>query len=160
MTGRKVRFNAIDAIIILIFAAAIGLLLYIFVFSNDEPQTAEGVERTIQYVVEIQNINDDFDSAAAIRQPVQDGVTRKNIGTVVGVLPIPFEKMTFNYEKEQLEVSTVEGKITLKVTIEAQVLETDRAYSVNGYEIRVGEQFSLMMPGFYGIGYCTDIIEK
>lgn len=159
MTGRKVRFNAIDAIIILVFAAAVGALLYIFVFSEGQTQTLEGNVRTIQYVVEIQNIDERFDDAVKAGQPVQDAVKRKHIGTVTGVQSVPYEKITFDYESLQETVAGVEGMITLKITIEAQVTETDRAFTADGCEIRVGEQYSLMMPEMYGVGFCTDIIE-
>jgi len=158
MTGRKVRFNAIDAIILLILAAAAGVLLYIFVFSKDTAQTAEGSSRTIQYVVEVVNIDDHFADAAKIGQPVQDAVKRKHIGTVVGVQSYPFEKNTFSYDTGKTTVSAADGRITMKITIEATVTETDRAFSVDGCEIRVGEQYSLMLPGMYGVGFCTDII--
>ncbi len=160
MTGRKVRFNAIDAIILLILAAAVGVLLYIFVFSAKDTQSTEGSVRTIQYVVEVQNIDDHFENAVEIGQPVQDAIKRKHIGTVVGVQTLPFEKVTFNYETGKSTVSAAEGVITLKITIEASVTETDRAFTVDGCEIRVGEQYSLMLPELYGAGYCTDIIVK
>ena len=160
MTGRKIRFNAIDAIILLILAAAAGVLLYIFVFSADNTQSTEGNTRTIQYVIEVQNIDDHFEDAVKAGQPVQEAVKRKQIGTVVGVLPLPFEKITFNYENGTSTVSAPQGQITLKITIEANVIETDRAFTVDGCEIRVGEQYSLMLPELYGVGYCTDIIVK
>lgn len=160
MTGRKVKFNAIDAIIILILAAAVGVLLYIFVFSAKESQTADVTTRTIQYVVEVQNIDEHFDSVVEKGQPVQDAVQRKNIGKVAGVQAVPFEKITFNYETGRETVSSSEGMITLKITIEAEVIETDRAFTADGCEIRVGEQYSLMLPEMYAVGYCTDIIVK
>ena len=51
-------------------------------------------------------------------------------------------------------VSRTEGKITMLVTIEADVVETDRAFLANGCDIRVGKQFSLMLPEIYGVGFC------
>jgi len=159
MSGRKVRFNAVDAVILLILAAAVGVLLYIFVFSADKNQNTETNVHTIQYVVEIQNIDDHYENAVEIGQPVQEAVKRKQIGTVVGVQTLPFEKVTFNYETGKTTVAAAEGMITMKITIEASVTETDRAFTVDGCEIRVGEQYSLMLPGMYGAGFCTDIIE-
>ncbi len=160
MTGRKVRFNAIDAVILLILAAAAGILLYILVFSKDTAQTTEGTTRTIQYVVEVANIDDHYADAAKAGQPVQDAVKRKQIGKVVGVQTYPYEKNTFSYDTGKTTVSGADGMITMKITIEADVTETDRAFTVDGCEIRVGEQYSLMLPGMYGVGFCTDIIIK
>ncbi|MBR3999096.1 MAG: DUF4330 domain-containing protein [Clostridia bacterium] len=159
MTGRKVRFNAIDAVILLILAAAVGVLLYIFVFSKDTAQATEGNTRTIQYVVEIANIDEHFADDAKAGQPVQEAVKRKRIGTVVGVQTYPYEKNTFSYDTGRTTVASAEGRITMKITIEANVTETDRAFTADGCEIRVGEQYSLMLPGMYGVGFCTDIIK-
>ncbi len=159
MTGRKVRFNAADAIILLLLAGAAAVLLYIFVFSKDSAQTPDADTRTIQYVVEVVNIDDGYADAVKEGQPVQEAVKRKQIGRVVGVQTYPYEKNTFSYDTGKTTVSRAEGMITMKITIEAEVTETDRAFTAGGCEIRVGEQYSLMLPGMYGVGFCTDIIK-
>ncbi|MBQ8369672.1 MAG: DUF4330 family protein [Clostridia bacterium] len=160
MTGRKVKFNAIDAVILIILAAVVGVLLYIFVFSAKETTTPDVTTRTIQYVIEAQNLDDHFDQLIENGQPVQDAVGRKSIGKVVGVQAVPFEKITFNYETGKETVSAAEGRISLRITIEAEVTETDRAFTVDGCEIRVGQQYSLILPEMYAVGYCTDLIVK
>ena len=43
MSKRKLRFNAIDALIILVIAAAVFVLLYVFVFSGRGNQTSAEV---------------------------------------------------------------------------------------------------------------------
>ncbi len=59
MSKRKLRFNAIDALIILVIAAAVFVLLYVFVFSGRGTQTtAEVTTTTIRYVVELQNMDE------------------------------------------------------------------------------------------------------
>ena len=161
MSKRKLRFNAIDALIILVIAAAVFALLYIFVFSGRGTQTAAEVNyTTIRYVVELQNIDEHLEDAVKKGQPVQDAVERKKIGTVSGVQAVPFEKVTFDYQNGTETSSAVEGMITLKITIEAQAVETDRAFTVDGCEIRVGQQYSLILPDLYGYGYCTEIIDN
>jgi len=161
MSKRKLRFNAIDALIILVIAAAVFVLLYVFVFSGRGTQTAAEVNyTTIQYVVELQNIDEHLEDAVKKGQLVEDAVERKKIGTVSGVQAIPYEKVTFDYESGRETVASVEGKITLKISIEAQAVETDRAFTVDGCEIRVGQQYSLILPDLYGYGYCTEIIDK
>ena len=160
MNGRKVKFNAIDAVIILILAAVVGVLLYSFVFSEKEAETPDVTTRTIQYVVEAQNLDEHFDQLVENGQPVQDAVGRKSIGKVVGVQAVPFEKITFSYDTGRETVSEAEGRINLRITIEAEVTETDRAFTVDGCEIRVGQQYSLILPEIYAVGFCTDLIVK
>ena len=159
MSKRKLRFNAIDALIILVIAAAVFVLLYVFVFSGRGTQTASEVtSTTIRYVVELQNMDEHLRNVVKKDQPVEDAVERKKIGKVVGVQPVDFEKITFDYVNGRETTSKVEGKVTLKITIEAQAVETDRAFTVDGCQIRVGQQYSLILPDLYGYGYCTEII--
>ncbi len=160
MSKRKLRFNAVDALIILVIAAAVFVLLYVFVFSGRSTQAStEADHTTIRYVVELQNIDERLEEAVKKGQAVEDAVERKKLGTVSGVQAVPYEKITFDYENGRETVASVEGKITLKITIEAQAVETDRAFTVDGCEIRVGQQYSLILPDLYGYGYCTELID-
>lgn len=161
MSKRKLRFNAIDALIILVIAAAVFVLLYVFVFSGRGTQTAaEVTTTTIRYVVELQNMDEHLQDAVKKGQLVEDAVERKKIGTVSGIQAVPFEKITFDYVNGRETTAAVEGKVTLKITIEAQAVETDRAFTVDGCEIRVGQQYSLILPDLYGYGYCTELIDN
>ncbi len=54
----------------------------------------------------------------------------------------------------------MEDKITLKITIEAQAVDTERAFIVDGCEIRVGQRYSLILPEMYGVGYCVFLTEN
>lgn len=157
MNKKKIRFNIIDVIILLFLAAAIFLLLYIFVFSENGEQNQEINYTNIQYVVEVQNVDKQFEEIVKVGQAVQDAVKRKNIGTVSGVQAAQYQILTFDYESGQQAVSDVENKIVLKITIEAQAIETDHAFTVDGCVIRVGQQYSLALPDMYCVGYCTYI---
>ncbi len=160
MTKRKLKFNAVDALIILLIAAVVFVLLYIFVLSENKDDSTAVNYKTIQYVVEVSNIEERFAESVKEGQAVQDAVERKNIGTVVGVQPVEYRKSGFDYENNVEIVSSVENKITLKITIEAQAVDTERAFIVDGCEIRVGQRYSLMLPDMYAVGFCIDLIEK
>lgn len=157
MNNRKLRFNAVDAILIIILAAVIFVLLYYFVFSENDNQTMDTGTKTIQYTVLIQDLDEYYDDYIKQGQAVTDAIERKSIGTVTGVQISPMYKKTFDYETGKETESLVEGRINAKITIEAQAHETDRAFTVDGCVIRVGEQYSLMLPDFYCVGYCIDL---
>ncbi len=157
MNKKKIRFNLVDLFIIIVVAAVVFLLLYIFVFSGNKNQVNEVNYTNIQYVIEIQDVDKSLEDAVAVGLPVQDAVEKRGIGTVCGVQAVPYQKLTFNSTTDSQTVSEVENKITLKITVEAQAIETDRAFTVGGCIIRVGEQYSIAVPGFYGSGYCTYI---
>ena len=158
MSKRKIRFNIIDLIIILIIVAAAFVLAKVFV-GGGKDIAAETNTKKIQYVIEIQEVEDRFDGSVKKGDAVQDAIERKNIGTVVGVQSSDFQKITFDYDTGMETVSYVEGRIVLDITIEATAIVTDKAYTVDGCEIRVGEQYSIMLPEFYGVGYCIKITE-
>lgn len=160
MNSKKIRFNLIDLLILLLVAAVVFVLLYVFVFSDRQNDTAQVQYSTIQYVIEVQDVEERFENAVARGQVVQDAIQRKTIGNVVGVQASPFIKKTFDYENGKETVSPVENRLSMKITVEAQAIESDRAFTVDGCEIRVGQQYSIMLPEFYGIGYCIEIIDK
>lgn len=160
MNKRKLRFNAVDVLIILLAATVAFVLLYVFVLSDRSADVAGVNTVKIQYVVEIQNIDSRFSESVRRGQAVEDAITRKSIGTVVGVEAKDFEKITFDYDTGRETSSVAEGQITLRVTVEAEAVETDRAFLVDGCEIRVGKQFSLILPELYGVGYCIALQTK
>jgi len=118
------------------------------------------VYQNIQYVVEVNNLDEQYEEMITKGQSVQDAVERRSIGVVSGVQTVPYEKITFDKNNGEEKVSSVEGKISMKITIDAQAVETDRDFSVDGCVIKVGKQYSLMLPEMYAVGYCIEIIEK
>ena len=60
MNKRKLRFNAIDAILIFAVAAVMFVLLYVFVFDKDNGTVSENPSKTIEYTILIQNQNADM----------------------------------------------------------------------------------------------------
>lgn len=160
MNKRKIRFNAVDVLIILVIAAVIFLLLYVFVFGGKKSDPVDSTIRNISYVVEINNLDSNMSDAVKTGQAVQDAVERKNIGSVSGVQCTPYRKITFDYENGKETVAEAENKVTLRITIDAEAIETDRAFKVDGCEIRVGEQYSLMFPDMYCVGYCIELSDS
>ena len=155
MNKRKLRFNGVDVLLILMIAAAAFVLLYVFVFSDRGSDVQSGSDTVkIQYVVQLQNLDARFSESVRRGQAVEDAITRKSVGTVVGVETQDFEKVVFDYDTGREVVSRAEDRITLLVTIEADAVETDQAFLVDGCDIRVGKQFSLILPELYGVGYC------
>ena len=155
MNTRKLRFNGVDVLLILIALAAAFVLLKVFVLNDRGGDVQAGSDTVkIQYVVQLQNLDARFKESVHRGQAVEDAITRKSIGTVVGVEVHDFEKVVFDYDSGREIVSSVDGRITMLVTIEADVVETDRAFLADGCDIRVGKQFSLMLPEIYGVGFC------
>lgn len=157
MNKKRFKFNFVDILIIIIIIAAVVVLGSVFIGKNaTEPQTESNVSK-IQYVIELSDVDDRFEDMIANGQAVQDAIERKSIGTVVGVQTVPYEVITFDYTEGKEKVAVVDGKITVYVTIEADAIETDQAFTVDGCEIRVGQKYSVVFPEMYGIGFCIKI---
>ncbi|MBQ7557697.1 MAG: DUF4330 family protein [Lachnospiraceae bacterium] len=159
MKKRKLRFNIIDLLIILLIVAAVVVAAK---FLIDRSNSAAGPENktVITYVVEFINIEERFSNSVQAGDSVQYEVKKVDFGTVVGVQSSPYQQITFNYDEKVETVSTIEDKITLSVTIEAEVEESDRGFSRNGSDIRVGQPYSLNFPNFAGTGYCVKVTEQ
>ena len=158
MTRRKLSFNFVDVLILLLIAAAAFILIYVFVLSGRGGVAESASDTTgITYVVEIINLDERFSGTVKEGQKVMDGVTQKEIGVVDRVEVVPYEKIVFDYDDARERVSQAEGRISMRITVNAEAVESDRAFTVNGTVIRVGTQYSLMLPGFYGTGFCIRI---
>lgn len=157
MNKRKIRFNFIDLLLLLVIAAAVFVLLYVFVLSDRSAPADVDSTVSVEYVVEIANIDERFADAVKRGQPVEDAIKRRIIGKVVGAEAKDYEKIVFDYDTGEEVLAASEGRITLYVTVEADVTETDSAFTANGVAIRVGEQYSLIFPDLYGVGFCTSL---
>jgi hypothetical protein len=157
MTNRKLKFNFVDVLILLILAAAVALVAVVFVggFGSDSASATQPA--TIEYVVEIKNLDSSLQETFAVGQLAEDAVERKIIGEVKAVSKTDSQKINFNYTTGEEEYSVVEGKIDLTLTIRAQAEESETSFTVNGYEVRVGKQISIILPGFQGSGYCIGL---
>ena len=158
MKERKIRFNFIDVLIILLIAVIIFGALYVFVFRNRNTNLTEETSYTsIRYVVQVTNVDERFEDMINVGDHAEEAITRRTVGTVIGVQSEPYKKITFDYENAIETVSEVEGKLTMNVTIEANATETDSAFNVNGCAIRVGELYSIALPDMYISGYCIEL---
>ena len=157
MIKRKLKFNAIDALLIVLAAAALFVLLYVFVFDNDDGNSGDTVSKTIQYTVLIQNLDESSSDVIKVGQPVTDAIKKKEIGTVVGVEVNQMIQPSFDYDSEKEVYSPIEGRINVKITIEALAEENEKEFKVDDCIIRVGTQYSIMFPNIYCVGYCIDI---
>lgn len=157
MTKRKLRVNLIDILILLILAAAVALVAVVFVGKRGEDPVAETNIATIEYVVELKELDSNLQDTFAVGQTVEDSIERKIIGQLKAISKSDALEINFNYTTGEEEYSVMEGKVNLTLTVRAQAVETDTAFTVNGYEIRVGKQVSVYLPGFQGAGYCIGL---
>jgi len=157
MTKRKIRFNFVDLLILLLFAAAAALVAFVFMGRDGSESVSETHPATIEYVVELKNLDSSLQDTLAVGQTVEDAIERKTIGELRAISKSDAQVIHFNYTTGEEEYSVVEGKINLTLTIRATAEESDVSFTVNDYEVRVGKLISIILPGFQGHGYCIGL---
>lgn len=157
MSKRKLRVNAMDIVILAVILAAVALLLYVFVWSDGQ-DTAETEYVDLVYVLEVTNLDGQYQNAIQAGQPVLDAVKRGSMGMVQSTpLVVPMKKAEFDNESGQEVYNEVPGKYRMQITIEAKAAVSEREYTVGNQAIYVGEQLSLLFPGMKCDGYCVDL---
>lgn len=153
-TKPKHRFNAVDALIIVLILAVIAAGAFIFTRSvrNNNSGSFD-----IEYVIELRTVRDELANNIQIGTKVVDSAKKYQLGEViaVSVSPAKFtgtdlingELVYYDYP-EHSDVS-----LTVKTTA---TLDSDGMYIVdNGYRLSVGTTIYVRTPDYVGTGYCT-----
>lgn len=158
MNGKKkFKFNIIDAIIVLVLIAAVAVLAYVFVFSDESD--VKGEECTVRYTVEFTSINDDFAEAIKEKDRVTFETDRKlDLGRVVSVDYGNSVKTGFNNVTGEEEYTAVEGLIDIVVTFEVTAEKTEWGYCIDDEAyITVNNSNEFIIGSFRGVGICTAV---
>lgn len=159
MRKRKMKFNIMDVLILLAIAAVAAVLLYVFVFSEHSSAGAlNGAQTTkITYVIELTDVDDALSDNISVGETLIDSAKKMNIGTIVAVESQPYVYLGKNVTGGTMELTTVDNKSTVYVTVEADATLAGISYSISGYDIYVGEKVYLSLPNFTGTGYCISL---
>ena len=162
MKKRKIRINGMDFAILAVIAAAVLLILYVFVWSGKADAAAQNEKAEILYVVEIIGVDEPFVNLIREGQRVEDAVARGFLGTVEGK-PEVRDMLKADYDNATGEevYYPVPGRFNLYITIRAEADVTNRGYSVNDEYVYVGAQMSLLFPEMKCDGFCIqlDVVE-
>lgn len=154
---KKGRFNAFDALVIILVLAVIFSAFYILdPFGLFSAGTKENV--TLRYTVEFKNVDDDFKDNINVGDTVHNATSNSPMGKVISVTVKPaFEWVEGETAMEQKPIA---GKSNVFVTIEVEcVREKGIGYLVNGYNVVVGIPMDLRFSNFVGSGECIAITE-
>ena len=159
MRKRKMKFNIMDVLILLAIAAVAAVLLYVFVFSEHSSAGAlNGAQTTkITYVIELTDVDDALSDNISVGETLIDSAKKMNIGTIVAVESQPYVYLGKNVTGGTMELTTVDNKSTVYVTVEADATLAGISYSISGYDIYVGKKVYLSLPNFTGTGYCISL---
>ena len=152
------RFNVIDVALLLFIVGMVvlivNLLSPISFFRNMLP----GTTYTLEYTVEISNVDVDYVDMVKENDAVMDSVSKKALGTVIAVdCDTQYSELQYDEQNQVGILATHPDRYNMLITITAEcTYEEGVGYMVNDQRIAVGEKIALRLPDFVGEGYCTD----
>ncbi len=177
---KKHRFNIIDVLIILVIVSVVAVMYYFTVARNN---VVTNNEVTIEYTVELKTVRSDHTDNIKKGDKVVETVRDQQIGEVVAVDIVPsYNTVTNadtgemfisqypainaqNTQEEQSSEDTIPQEELLydyynvRVTIRQNVKKSEVGYSINGFDVVVGELVHFRVPEYVNSGYCVSIRE-
>ena len=152
----KVKLNVFDIVIICLAIAAVAV--FYFVFSGATAAGVTSQQSSVRYTVQLDNAPDGTADMIDIGDALQDNVKKFSIGSVTGVEFSQATTLTEDHENGGFVDSPVPGHESIRISIEAPAVETDRSITVGGgFVVRVGAPVSVSGPGYAGGGYIIEI---
>lgn len=158
MSKTKIRFNIMDALILLTVLTVIAVLLYVFVFSETgNGLTGETDAYDLTYVIEVTELRKEFAGLVTPGTSVIESAKKMPIGMVTAVEVLPYQHMATNPTDGSLVLTSVDDTCNLYITIEADATLDGISYSIGGYKICVGSQLYLSFGDLVCEGYCISL---
>ena len=159
---KKKGFNFIDFLIILIVLAIIGGIVYLFSPISFLKKATSAIEGTLDYTIEIRNVDITFIDNIKENDIVIDSVSKNKLGTV-STVDHNTKYTELNYQSSDREQGKDEGfmmeypdryNIIVTITSSADYI-VGEGYTVNNCRIAVGEKLSLRFSDYVCEGYCV-----
>ncbi len=155
---KKHRFNAIDAAVIIVIAAIIGALIFLFSTGN----IGTTVKTTnIEYVIELRTVRNEFTDNFDVGQQVVDAVAKYHIGQLLS-----FGVSDAIYNGNDMQTGSLVSGVypdhsNIKLTVGAEAVPGAYGRYVidGGYDISVGSKIYVRLPDYTGVGYCIQLWE-
>ena len=155
---KKIKFNLIDVALIVIALTAIAIL--IFVFNSKEIVKPGGKEKVeIEYTVTLSPVREEHVNLVKIGDKVINTEVMENGGEVVSSTNSQYYHIGIDSETGKSVSTEYPGMKIMVIKIRATATKTDYGYSVNGFDVVIGEDISFRVPDFTGTGKCTSVTE-
>lgn len=146
MSKRKIKFNLVDVLIILLVGAALSVFAYVFLSEKEALPEDSQPEKKIRYVLQTGDVSDEFIGNIKVGDTLYEVETDKVLGKVVAVSSEGTYVTTTNTRDRLQTTSKVEGKSMIFITLEANAKYQKNRYTVNGIDILVGGYIRTISP--------------
>lgn len=148
----KVKFNFIDALIILVILLAVLAGGY-FLASGKLSAKSGGEAVKIQYQVEIKEKTEEYSGKIKIGDKVLVGDKEKASAVVEGVEVVPFKIISEDKTQGIVHYSEVPDTYDVIITLSSEGSHTDKEIYADNTQIRIGEKITVRGNGYSGNGY-------
>ncbi len=151
---QKHRFNAVDALIILLIAAVLAAGLFIWSKSR-QGKSANTFD--VEYVIELRTIRDEFADNIKVGTNIIDSAKKYQLGEVIAVNTSPAQYTGTDLINGELVYNDYPEHSNVDLTVKTTAsLDDDGMYIIDGgYRISVGTTIYIRTPDYVGVGYCT-----
>ena len=155
---KKISFNIIDVLLVVIALSAISVLVFVF-NSKDIVKPKGNASVKIEYTVTLSPVREEYINLVKIGDKVVNTAVMESCGEVVSVSNSNYNYVGINSETGESVLTPYPGMKTMVIKIRAAATKTAYGYSVNGFNIVIGEDVSIRVPDFTGNGICTSVTE-
>ena len=152
--NKKVKFNGMDAfiIIVLVLAIAAGAFL-LFGNGGGSMQSSSGNKTEAEFMVELTARKKDFADLIEIGDTVLVGEKEKAEAVVTAVDVSPGKSIGYDILDGRVLNSELDGDYDVKVTLRGKCVETDEYINLGMTELKVGLGVALSNKDWTGYGY-------
>ncbi len=154
------RFNALDALIIIIIVAVLAVTLLAYL-PGGILRLPEKNNVTVTYTIEVKGVKRELAAGIAVNDPVTEKGTSVSLGNISAEVEVtPYSTVRYDAASGEVVTDEYSGLSTLLITVTAQAgYDSSRGYTVNGRRMAIGAEYSISLPGFEGTGSCISITE-
>ena len=145
-TKKKLRFNIVDLIIIILVIAAVTAGVCIFLGSKLGFGKDGNEKKKISYVLQLSELRDIYVDNIQNGDDAYDADTDKYLGKVVSVSSEATTRIGTDKSTGNMVVSEIEGRVDLFVTLENEAEYYDGQYFIDGIPVVVGGVVTFACP--------------
>lgn len=155
-TAKNKRFNFVDAILLIIILAIVGIVIYTSVAPITKQMFSSSFE--VEYVMQIRGVRREFNNKITEGDRVVETETLKQIGTVTRAV-YSASKFVGTASDGRTVTSDYPGMYDVTITVRATAEMPSGMYEVNSFPITAGKTIPFRVPDFIGEAVCVSISE-